>query len=386
MQYQSDILSPISYTYQKEVANRFINYTVLAIFLLQPLLGVTVFDGAQIFLEIIAILLLSTGVLLNGVIKVDAFLIALLGFFSVVSFLLNDFNTFALNFKMFSLTVLVISYYSRVNFIPYNTIFFFVSLNVFYAVYVEITDHYFLGLQSIMKQQGVYVDSRPIGFLGSPHATSTLISIYLLYMFIIGKYKIFQFLCWVSLYLYASWTAVAAIISQLLFILFRQVTHIRVNQFVFFIVFYFAVIWSGEFLLEVMRDIPGSRYYSVEALLPRLVDYRYFSQIFTLYPQDPTFITEQQLLLYADTGNEFGIVKIFIEGGFVLAALLIYRMAISAKYMVVYMFVTTLHYSYFTNIPLITFLLVVLNKDIYTGSSLHFNNNARLQKLGINDL
>ena len=109
-------------------------------------------------------------------------------------------------------------------------------------------------------------------------------------------------------------------------------------------------------------------------------------QIFTLYPQDPTFITEQQLLLYADTGNEFGIVKIFIEGGFVLAALLIYRMAISAKYMVVYMFVTTLHYSYFTNIPLITFLLVVLNKDIYTGSSLHFNNNARLQKLGINDL
>jgi len=342
----------------------FINYSVLTLMMIQPFLGGSKFDGVQIFIEITMMLLMMIGLLLVNVKKIDMFIFATLFFFSAISLLLNDFYVFALNFKMFFIAVLVIAYFTRTTFFPRKSILFFLFINVMYAVYVSITSDYILEGLSILKHAGTYVGSRPIGFLGSPHATSTFIAICLLYLYSLGKHRVFQVLLFWVLLVYASWTALVAILMQFIFNIFDKITPIKINEIVFLSVSIFVLLVASDFVLEHIRNIPGSRYYSVEIMLPMFQDIRFYEPLLSLYPQSSMDVIAQQERTFAAAGNEFGIVKIFIEGGFVLALFLMYRIMNCSKYMVMFLLVTTLHYSFFINMPFIMFLIIVFNKDI----------------------
>ena len=332
--------------------------------LVQPFLGGTTFDAAQIVVEILLMVLLIIGVLSNKIKKEDATLLGMLFFFSFISFLLNEFNVFALNFKIFFLTILVISYFSKIDFFPHKSILFFLAINIFYAIYVKITGNYVLEELSILKQQGTYVGSRPIGFLGTPHATSTLIAMYFLYLINIGMHSMVQLMLLSVLFIYASWTALVALVAHLIFMFVDKITPFRINQVLFFSLFVFSVLTMGALLLDLMRNIPGSRYYSVEVILPMFFDVRFYEPLLTWYPQSHISLIESQEVMFAAIGNEFGIIKIFVEGGFVLSLFLMHRVIGCAKYMTVFLLVTTLHYSFFVNMPFIMFLFIVLNQNI----------------------
>jgi hypothetical protein len=341
-----------------------LNYFILIIMFMHPFLSVTEFDAVQVVFEIVLILLLIAGLFLVNVKKIDIFLLVVLFFFSTLSLLLNEITVFLLNFKMFLLTILVIAYFSKIQFYPRKVILYFLLLNVLYAIYVKITGNYILENLYFLKKEGFYAESRPIGFLGSPHATSTFIAIYLLYLFNLGRYRLFQLLLFLTLLIYSSWTALAAFFAQVIFIIFDKITPFKINQVIFFFLFLFSTLLIGDLLLKFLVDVPGSRYYSVDAMLPMFFDVRFYEPLLTMYPQSSESVIQLQEQEFANIGNEFGLVKIFIEGGFVLSLLLIYRVVGCVKYMVVFLLTTTLHYSFFANIPLIMFLFIVLNKDI----------------------
>jgi len=343
----------------------------------QSFLGVTKLHATQIAIEIMMMLLLLLGLLLNNVKKIDISLIAVFFVFSIISFLLNDFNVFALNFKMFFLTILVIAYFTQTDFFPHKSILLFLFVNVGYAIYVKLTGNYILGDLSILNKPGVFVLSRPIGFLGSPHVTSTFIAIYLLYLFNIGKYRFLQIVLFSTLFVYASWTALVALIVHVAFMVFDKITLIRVNQVIFFLLFLSSVFIVGDILVEFMVNIKGSRYYSVEYMLPMFSDINYYNLLLTPYPKSSLEMNMFLVDTYSVPSNEFGLVKIFVEGGFVLSLFLMYRVISCTKYMTVFLLVTTLHYSFFVNTPFIMFLFVVLNKDIERFKSANYIHSKR---------
>lgn len=332
--------------------------------ILQPMIGATIFDSLQIILELVLFVLLIFAVSKTRLSKIDYSLLAVFLISSFISILLNDYHTAFLNFKIFGLCILVLIYYRKHYFNPSRLLFFFLLSNIAYAILAKVFNFWFFESSSFFVSADAFVFSRPVGFLGSPHSSTTFLIIYFLYLFYTNRSKSLQLVIFITLFLFSSWTAVLGLVIQLLYIISCRILARRINPFLFL-----AVVLGVAYLMLglILNFASGSselRSGSLEVMGPMIFDPSFYKDGFPLYPKSHDLLIAQQESTFADVGNEMGLIKIFTEGGIFLAFITCVLIIKRANYFVIFFLVTLFHYNFFVNMPFILYVSMTYNKDI----------------------
>jgi hypothetical protein len=348
-----------------------INYAILILLLIQPILSATIFDNIQILVEIFLFILLGFGLSKSKFNRDDILILTVFLIVSIGSFFINEFSTFLLNFKIFGLFIFIIIYFQKVHFFPKQVIFIFIYFNVAYAFLTEIFNVWIFESTWFFDRQEAYLYSRPIGFLGSPHSTSTLLAIFFLFLIETKGSRIHKLFIISSLFIYSSWTVVLALFISCLYYYINRVIKLKINPF-YILVFGLATIFSlTEEIMRLAGDIEGSRSFTLNIMLAMIFDLDFYRGVFAFFPRDYNQFILQQEKTFATIGNELGFIKVFIEGGFILAIASFYLILKRTKWVTIFFLVTLFHYNYFINMPIILYFAISLSQQIdkfYTNS------------------
>lgn len=356
----------------------FLNYAILTLLLIQPILSATIFNNIQIIVEIFLFILLGFGLSKSKFNSDDIFILTVFLIVSIGSFFINELGTFLLNFKIFGLFIFVIIYFQKAHFFPKQLIFIFIYFNVAYAILTKIFNVWIFESTWFFDRQEAYLYSRPIGFLGSPHSTSTLLAIFFLFLIETRGPRILKLLISYALFIYASWTVVLALFISYLYYYINRVFKFKINPF-YILVFGLATIFSlTEEIMRLAGDIEGSRSFTLNIMLAMIFDLDFYRGVFAFFPRDYHLFILQQEKTFATIGNELGFIKVFIEGGFILALASFYLILKRTKWITVFFLVTLFHYNYFINMPIILYFAICFSQQIdkfYTNSRILIKQN-----------
>jgi hypothetical protein len=341
-----------------------INYSLLALMIIQCFLSGFTFNGLQIFTEIVIFIILINRLLVIKLDKADFILLIIIAIVFSFSLILNDIKTSLLNFKMFGLTALILIYFNKVEFYPKTFLKLFVILNIVYVFSTKFLGFWPIESSSFFFKQSAFLYSRPVAFLSSPHVLSTFLAIYFLYLAFTKQSRILQVLILISLFIISSYTAVIALIFSLIYHMIPKIIGKSLNPILFFgLILCFSYI-SIETLLYFLGDQDKfSRAYSIQIILPMIFDTSYFNGI-SLFPLNHDYFVLQQESYFFDVGNEIGLIKVLVEGGVILGIYILYFIIKKVKFYAVFLLFTLLHYSFFINVPIVLFLAIILNNEV----------------------
>lgn len=366
------------------------DYLMVVLMLLSAILGSTIFGTLQIICEIILFILLIFGVLQVRLTKLDIILLSTFLIISLLSFIRNEFFSFALNFKIFGLCILTFVYFRKIHFYPGKLITMLHVLNFLLIVHQFVTGHFIVESAWFFGEYKEHANERPVGVFLIPHASAFFIAIYTIYLIRLKK-KYFQgIFCFVLLLMISSLTSTVAFLAQIS----QQALNYIVNKFNFLRInigrpIKLAVIvipilllsfYADDFIIFLKSKGGYTRYYSAEIMLNQLFDSRFFSDIFDFIPRKYDIFIAKQESGFADFGNEIGLVKIFVEGGFVLGLITLVALISRLKYYGVFIFVSLLHYSYVINMPFMLFLMMMYNHEIENQEVLKNSLKRQLKK------
>jgi hypothetical protein len=340
------------------------NYLIVILMMVLPILGATSFNAFQIIVELFLWLLLIYGIIKYKINRIELGIILVFFFVFIGSLFANKITTILLNFKIYGLFVFSLIYFNKVDFFPKKILYGFLYLNIIYVVLAKIFNFWIIESLPFFVKQDVYLGSRPVGLLGSPHATSAFLSLFLLYLMYQGKKRVIQLIVIIALYLYSSWTAVLALILNIIYYWLVKIVKIKINPYLFILSGLIVAFIGMEILLNFFKDVEEIRFYSLEIMAPMLFDINYYKGVFSIFPSNHDLLVLKQEQTFADTGNELGIVKIIVEGGIILSFLSLYLILKRINYFIVFFIVTLFHYSFFINMPFIFFFAVSANKEI----------------------
>jgi hypothetical protein len=340
------------------------NYLIIILMIVLPILGTTSFNAFQIFLEILLWLLLIYGIIKHEINRIEFAIILVFLLIFIGSSFVNNITSILINFKLFGLFIFSLIYFNKVDFFPKKLLYGFLYLNVIYAILAKIFNFWIIESLPFFVKQDVYLGSRPVGLLGSPHATSNFLSLFLLYLMYQGKQRVIQLIIIFALYLYSSWTAVLALILNIIYFWLEKIVKIKINPYLFILSGLLVAFIGMEIFINFFKDVEEIRFYSLEIMAPMLFDVNYYKGIFSFFSSNHDLLILKQENTFADVGNELGIVKIIVEGGIILSFLSLYLILKRINYFVVFFIVTLFHYSFFINMPFIFFFAVFANKEI----------------------
>lgn len=365
-----------------KVKNTSLNNTILILMMIQPFLSATFFGPVQIAVEVALWSLLIYGVLKSKLNRLDIWLLVLYAVASTGSLILNDFHTFSLNLKLFGLAIFTLIYFRKVYFKPIKLLLTFLVLNVCYGIAASKFGLWLIESAWFFEKSEAYIFSRPVGFLGSPHATSTCLAIFFLYYFQKSRNYLLQLLILYSLILYSSWTVFLSTLISVVYILIQKFFRISIHPIFFLGVGLFILFFSVDLIFAFAVEIENSRYYSLEIMLPMIFDSKFYQGAFPLFPMGhDTFIAKQRAL-WDTVGNEMGFIKIFVEGGVLLAIVSLYAIYRRITSFSIIFLVTLFHYSYFINMPIIIYLAMTFHKDIAAAKS--YSENELFESINKN--
>ena len=339
---------------------------IVILLLVQGFLGTTNLNNLQIILELILIILLFTNVQ-NIFVKRNFILFSVFIISSIFSFIINPIDGFMLNVKIFIICIMSLFYFENKMHSHFIYVEYFIMLNVLYMFafkYLEVRSIEYLNIYTTNYD-------RAQGLFGSPHNAAYVLGIYTIYLFL--KKKWFRFIFIFNGLLYtSSYTAILAFFGQIVFYIVNTIK--KINPIIFLaislgilyllkgIILEDCQIWAldelehGETVYDdnctYKNHIP--RWYSLEVMLPMIFDYRYWMDIFNLYPQPySTYVIDNYPNRWA---NEIGLIKVFIEGGFILSLLLLGRFYKIFRIIIVFLFLSSLHYMFIVNIPFSLYL------------------------------
>ena len=213
--------------------------------------------------------------------------------------------------------------------------------------------------------------SRPIGLFLSPHISSTFIALCAIYLIAIKKNnRIIIISTFFTLLITSSYTALVALIIWYSFYLFEKysltkyLSNSKTTIFILFIFVYVTALYSDS-IVDMLKLIPNSRYYSFALMVPLLIDPDYLLAGISLIPNDPyQIIHYQEKVLGLAVGNESSLLKVLIENGIILGTILLITGFRNLKKISVFVFITLLHYSYFFISPFILAIGLIINQEI----------------------
>jgi len=359
------------------------NYLLVCLMMVHPLLGATIFDQLQVIVEVIMWILLGYGIVKMKLHQSDIILLIIYLVVSAGSLVINDLHSSLLNFKIYGLFVFTLIYFRKIDFFPSGLLFGFLLVNIAYAIGAKVFNLWILESAWFFDKQAAYLYSRPIGFIGSPHSTSTFLAIFYLYLVQTKKLRVMQLIILFGLFLYSSWTVVIAVAISLIYIWISRIIKFAINPFLFLAIGLVTLFLTMEVVLSLAGEVEGSRYFTLEIMTAMIFDAEFYRGIFGFFPRGHDLFVLQQQKTFADVGNELGFVKILVEGGFVLAFASFYLIIKRTKWFTIFFLITLFHYSYFINIPFILYVAMMFNKQIdsYLGN---MNREPKLEPVVAN--
>jgi hypothetical protein len=353
--------------------NRY-NYYIVVLMLASAILGSTIFGTFQVICEIILFVLLINGVFHIKLNRLDILLLSTFLIISMFSLLRNSFIDFALNFKIYGLFVFTLVYFRKLYFYPRNLIRILHISNFILVFHQFITGHFVVESAWFFGDYKGYANDRPVGVFLVPHVSAFFIAVYVIYIIRVNKAYARSLFFLILLFMISSLTSTVALFVQLsqqvLDFLANKLNFLKINigwsvkLVLIFVPILFLSIYSPE-LLEYLKAQGGyTRYYSLEILLNQFFDSRFFADIFDIVPRSYHTYLMQQEKIFADFGNEIGLVKVFVEGGFILGLVTLFALISRLKYYNMFIFVTFLHYSFVINMPFMLYLIMMYNFQI----------------------
>lgn len=332
--------------------------------MVQPLLAATTLESLQIVSETILFVLLIYGISKCTLSSTDLILVLILLITYFISLFANSITTTFLNFKIYGLCISVLIYFNKINFYPKRVIFFFLILNILYAFSARFLNFWPIESLSIFEKKDTYIFSRPVGLLGTPHATTNFLCIYFLFLAQTKGSKLQLFVIFIAILFYASWTSLISLIVQLVYLFFNKIVSKTINPYFFLAIALIVSFFSVNLLLYYASTIEGARYYSFEILAPMFFDPKFYEGAFPLIPQSSALFIAHQESTFTDVGNEMGFIKVFVEGGVILGVVTIFSIVKRVEYFSLFFLITLLHYCYFINMPFILFIALMFTKEI----------------------
>jgi len=365
------------------------HYLIVILMLCSGILGGTIFDEAQILCEIILWALLSYGLLKIKLSRSDIVLLVTFLVTSTVSFFLNEFNSFALNFKIFGLCIFTFIYFRQVHFNPAVLIKTALLFNIILIVHQFVFGHFVIESAWFFGEYKGYANDRPVGLFLVPHASSFFIVIYVLYML----YSKSKNLLGGALFAFALMTqSLTSIVASLAQVSNYIISKSRVLRYIFrrsnlliFVIVPLVILYYSDQFMDLLRASSYTRYYSVETILSQVFDPRFYSGLFTPFPKLYSEYILWQEATFTNAGSEIGLIKVFVEGGIVLGFMVLIMLIRELKYFRVFIVVSLLHYSFIINMPFMLFLMLIYNREISAMTSSRYvhkrqNYKERLRK------
>ena len=346
-----------------------INYSLLVLMIIQCFLSGSPFNGLQIFTEIVIFVILINRLLVIKLNKADFILLIIIAIVFLFSFVINDIKTSLLNFKMFGLTSLILIYFTKIKFFPKTFLKLFVILNIGYIFSTKFLGFWPIESSIFFLKKAEYLYSRPAGFLSSPHVLSTFLAIYFLYLAYIKQNRILQVLILISLFIVNSYTAIIALIFSWIYFLIPKIKGKSLGPILFFGIIILTAFFGLQLIFYYAEEYNVPRLFTLKIMASMIYDSSFYEGIFSFIPGNHDVFIYSQESSFASIGNELGLIKIFIEGGFLLGIYILYYLIKKVKFYTVFMLFTLLHYFFFINIPIILFLAITLNNQIEIHNS-----------------
>ena len=360
--------------YQSSGKSYMYHYSMVILMLSSAILGSTIFGEVQVICELILFVLLIYGVLHVKFKLLDIFLLSTFLFFSLLSFLRNEFSVFALNFKIYGLCILTFIYFRKKWFYPQKLILILHILNFLLITHQFVTGQFIVQSAWFFGTYKGYANDRPVGVFLTPHASAFFIAIYIIYIINLKKNYFEGMFFLILIIMTSSLTSTLALLAQLGYGVFNYIVKkmnflkIKIGwpvKSAFIVIPIFLLSIYAEELIDFLKARGGyTRYYSAEIILNQLFDSRFFSNIFDFIPRNyQDFISEQERG-FADFGNEIGFVKVFVEGGFFLGLITLFVLIKRLKHYAIFILVTLMHYSFIINMPFMLFMIMMFNHEM----------------------
>jgi hypothetical protein len=362
------------------VNNKFKYLIIEILIFLECFLARTNFDVLQVAIEMILIIyFLFNTITIIAKNNYYLFYFGLLLTFSIISFVSNPFNVFALNTKIYLLGSLSIIYFKYRDF---NFLFlkYLMYINIFLLLYQSFFHEYLFS--NFIDSFGSTFNSsypRPLGLFLSPHESLNILAIYLLYSIYVSKKGIFKLLI---IYFGEVTYVLFAFLGEYIFLIKNKFTNTRKNivlkdtlknsvylfVFISFLAFFITiniftylkdsiVNYEWPFLLNFLDE---GRIFGMQVILSQFLDYRTFQQIFTLIPRDFNSIQEG---FWHFAGNEIMYFQLVQQFGLILFLFYFKLLLKNTKYFTYFIVITLFHYGDIIT-PLALAMLITYTKKI----------------------
>ena len=327
---------------------------------LSTVLGTTNFNLLQILTELAIIGYLLYKNILHGLKRIDIFIFIILLITHLISLFFNPIMVALLNFKLALLFILTIIFFRSQHLNSKRLIYLIYFINMGLILLQYFGNIILVPSSIIVGYYRELIVSRPIGLFLSPHISSTFIALCAIYLIAIKKNnRIIIISTFFTLLITSSYTALVALIIWYSFYLFEKysltkyLSNSKTTIFILFIFVYVTALYSDS-IVDMLKLIPNSRYYSFALMVPQLIDPDYLLAGISLIPNDPyQIIHYQEKVLGLAVGNESSLLKVLIENGIILGTILLITGFRNLKKISVFVFITLLHYSYFFISPFI---------------------------------
>ncbi len=344
--------------------------------MLSGILGGTIYDELQIFVEIFTLVLLVYTVIKKKIHQSDIILLSVLILVSLISLFLNPFTAFLLNFKLFSLSILTFINFKNTKFYPSKLIHYALGINIFLIIFQFYSGRFIIPSGFFLSYYRGYTNDRPLGLFLTPHASSFFIYVYLIFLLYSNKsikYKIFIF---VSGLLTQSYTSFISFIFQFISFLTKSTyffNRVFSKNFIFILLIisiislYFFV---DDFILYLETFGGVTRYYSAKIILDQLFEPEYYKVIYkNFYPIRYSDYFEISGDNIESLASEVGLIKVVVEGGSILGFLTLFLFLKRIKLYRIFIIVSLMHYTHIISTPFFLYLMLYYNNQIHFKKS-----------------
>jgi hypothetical protein len=347
---------------------------VTYLLLISAILAGTSFKYYQIFAEI-SLWILMINRLLKEKFSYDEIILVIVFLISFsIAFLYRADIEILLNFKIYGMCITTWLYFKRFDFNLLKYVEYLIIISCILIIHQYIFDEFIITNHNFfVEYYRNRINDRPIGILFTPHASVTMLVVYLIYRIKIFNNSPKNIFIVISIFITAlatsSLTAIVGFVAQLVIITLEKIKLIRkyFNFFTIIILMLISILILYEFkeeFIELLKKESYFRYYSVEIILNQLFDTDYYSSIIYFMPYSYSKYIDIQESFLGILGNEIGFIKLFVEGGLMLGLITLILIIRDLSSYKIFILVTLLHYSYFINYPLILAMMLVFQRKI----------------------
>ncbi len=357
------------------------DFTIIILLVIAGILGGTIFDEIQIFVEVLAVFLLSYSITKKKLVLSDLVLLYIFSFASLVSLILNPLMGFLLNFKLFALSILTFINFKNSVFYPKRFISLLLWLNIFLILFQFLTGQFIVPSGWFLSYYQGYTNDRPLGLFLTPHASSFFLYIHLIYLVHISKKLSSKFFLFFSAIITQSYTSFVSFIFQLGDFLFSRSKLLKVlfpRNFVIFLIIIFIILLSffvDDFINILEQNGGVTRYYSAKIILEQLFEPEYYEVLYTnFYPIRYSDYFEVSGVNIESKASEIGLIKVVVEGGSVLGLLTLFLFLSKLKIFRIFILVSLMHYTHIISTPFFLYLMLCYNNLIEFKKYNFFSN------------